>query len=53
MLSLVLLLQQLISHLPPALVLVLSIGVGAVSYCVFMWLTQKEEIEEIRGLIGG
>ncbi len=53
MLSLVLLLQQLIFHLPPALVLVLSIGVGAVSYCVFIWLTQKEEIEEIRGLIGG
>ena len=53
MLSLVLLLQQLIFHLPPALVLVLSIGVGAVSYCVFIWLTQKEEIEEIRQLIGG
>ena len=53
MLSLVLLLQQLISHLPPASVLVLSIGLGAVSYCVFIWLTQKEEIEEVRGLIGG
>jgi len=52
MLSLVLL-QQLISHLPPALVLVLSIGLGAVSYSVFIWLTQKEEIGEIRRLIGG
>ena len=53
MLSLVLLLQQLIFHLPPALVLVLSIGLGAVSYCMFICLTQKEEIGEIRGLIGG
>ena len=43
-----LLLQQLISHLPPALVLVLSIGLGAVSYSVFTWLTQKEDIREIR-----
>jgi hypothetical protein len=36
---------------PPALVL--SIGVGAVSYSVFIRLTQKEEIGEIRRLIGG
>ena len=46
----VMLLQQLISHLPPALVL--SIGLGAVSYSVFIRLTQKEDIREIRRLIG-
>ncbi len=51
MVSLVLLLQQLISHLSPALVLLLSIGLGAFSYLVFIWLTQKEELEEIRRLI--
>jgi hypothetical protein len=34
--TLVMLLQQLVSHLAPALVLVLSIGLGAVSYGVFM-----------------
>jgi hypothetical protein len=53
MVSLVMLLQQFVSHLSPALVLVLSIGVGAVSYSVFIRLTQKEEIGEIRELIGG
>jgi hypothetical protein len=53
MVSLVVLLQQLIYHLPPALVLVLSVGVGPVSYSVFIWLTQKEEIGEIRRLIRG
>ena len=52
MVSLVLLLQQLISHLTPALVLILSIGMGALSYSVFIWLTQKEEIGEIRRLTG-
>jgi hypothetical protein len=50
--SLVLTLQQFVSHLSPALVLVLSIGLGAVSYSVFIRLTQKEEIGEIRELIG-
>ena len=34
------------------LVLVLSIGLGAVSYSVFIRLMQKEEIEEIKELIG-
>ena len=53
MVSLVLLLQQLISNLSPALVLLLSIGLGAVSYFTFLWLTQKEELREIRQLIGG
>ena len=53
MVSLVLLLQQLIFHLSPALVLMLSIGLGAVSYSVFIWLTQKEDIREIRLLIDG
>ena len=53
MVSLVMLLQQLVSHLSPALVLVLSIGVGAVSYSVFIRLTQKEEIGEIRELLSG
>jgi hypothetical protein len=53
MVSLVLLLQQLITHLSPALVLVFSIGLGAVSYLVFIWLTQKEELGEIRRLIEG
>ena len=53
MVSLVLLLQQLISHLSPALVLLLSIGLGAFSYLVFIWLTQKEELGEIRLLIDG
>ena len=48
MVSLVMKLQQLTSHLSPALVLVFSIGQGAVSYGVFLWLTQKEEIREIR-----
>ena len=52
MVSLVMILQQLISHFPPAQVLVLSIGLGAVSYSVFLWLTQKEELGEIRRLIG-
>lgn len=52
MLSLVLMLQQFVSHLTPVLVLVLSIGVGAVSYSGFIWLTQKKELEEIRQLIG-
>jgi len=52
MVSLVLLLQQLISHLSPALVLLLSIGLGAVSYLMFIWLTQKKELREIRQLIG-
>ena len=51
MVSLVMMMQQLISHLPPALVL--SIGLGAVSYSVFIWVTPKEEIKEIRRLIGG
>jgi hypothetical protein len=36
-----------------ALVLMLSIGLGAVSYSVFIWLTQKEELGEIRRLIDG
>jgi O-antigen/teichoic acid export membrane protein len=53
MVSLVMLLQQLISHLSPALMLLLSIGLGAVSYSVFIWFTQKEEIGEIRLLIDG
>jgi len=53
MVSLVLLLQQLISHLSPALVLLLSIGLGAVSYIVFLCLTQKEGLGEIRRLIEG
>ncbi|MDW7775638.1 MAG: lipopolysaccharide biosynthesis protein [Methanosarcinales archaeon] len=53
MVSLVLLLQQFISHLSPALVLLLSIGLGAVSYLVFIWSTQKDEIGEIRRLIEG
>jgi hypothetical protein len=53
MVSLVLLLQQLISHLSPASVLLLSIGLGAVSYLVYIWLTQKEELVEIRLLIDG
>ena len=53
MVSLVVLLQQLASHLTPALMLVLSIGVGAVSYSVFIRLTQKKEFGEIRELIGG
>ncbi|NIA03304.1 MAG: oligosaccharide flippase family protein [Nitrospirae bacterium] len=53
MVSLVLLLQQLISHLPPALVLLLSIGLGTVSYFTFLWLTQNGEIRDIRLLIGG
>ncbi len=52
MFSLVLTLQQFVSHLSPALVLVLSIGLGAVSYSVFIWMTQKEDIREIRQLIG-
>jgi hypothetical protein len=52
MVSLVLTLQQFVSHLSPALVLVLSIGVGAVSYSMFIRLTQKEELGEIRRLIG-
>ncbi|HJH28380.1 MAG TPA: hypothetical protein C5S51_01600, partial [Methanosarcinaceae archaeon] len=52
MVSLVLTLQQFVSHLSPALVLVLSIGLGAVSYSVFIWMTQKEDIREIRQLIG-
>jgi len=52
MVSLVLLLQQLISHLSPALVLLLSIGLGAVSYFAFLWLTQKDEVLEIKRLIG-
>ncbi|TFH42716.1 MAG: MOP flippase family protein [ANME-2 cluster archaeon] len=52
MVSLVLLLQQLISHLSPALILLLSIGLGAVSYCAFLWLTQKDEVLEIKRLIG-
>jgi len=47
------LLQQLISHLSPVLVLVLSIGLGAVSYFVFIGVTQKDEIGEIRLLIDG
>jgi hypothetical protein len=41
MVTLVLLLQQLISHLSPVLVLLLSICLGAVSYLTFLWLTQK------------
>ncbi|MDW7775637.1 MAG: hypothetical protein SCH39_04765 [Methanosarcinales archaeon] len=53
MVSLVLLLQQFISHLSPNLVLFLSIGLGAVSYFVFIGLTQKEELGEIRRLIEG
>jgi hypothetical protein len=52
MVSLVLLLQQLISHLSPALVPLLSIGLGAVSYFAFVWFAQKEELGEIRQLIG-
>ena len=51
MFSLVLMLQQFVSHLSPALVLVLSIGMGAISYSGFFWLTQKEELGEIRQLI--
>ncbi len=52
MVSLVVVLQQFVSHLTPALVLVLSIGLGAISYSVFIRLTQKEELGEIRELIG-
>ncbi|MDW7775634.1 MAG: hypothetical protein SCH39_04750 [Methanosarcinales archaeon] len=47
------LLQQLISHLSPALVLHLSIRPETFSYLVFIWLTQKEEIKENRRLLKG
>jgi len=53
MFSLVMILQKLILNLSPALVLILLIALGAVSYSVFIWLTQKEEIEDIRRLTGG
>jgi hypothetical protein len=36
-----------------SLVLLLSIGLGAFSYFAFLWLTQKEELGEIRRLIDG
>ncbi len=39
MVSLVVLLQQFVSHLSPVLVLVLSIGLGAISHSVFIRLT--------------
>ena len=52
MAALVLILQQLTSHFSPTLVLLLSIGLGAVSYIMFIWLTQKEELDEIKQLIG-
>ena len=45
--------EQFVCHRSPGLVLFLSIGVGAASYSVFIWLTQKEEIGETRELIGG
>lgn len=51
MVLLVMILQQLISHLSPVLILFFSIVLGAVSYFVFLWLTQKEELEEIKRLI--
>jgi len=53
MAALVMAMQQMTSNLSPTLVLLLSIGLGAVSYSVFIWLTQKDEIGEIRQLIGG
>lgn len=52
MAALVLTMQQLTFNLSPTLVLLISIGLGAVSYSVFIWFTQKEELREIRQLIG-
>jgi hypothetical protein len=52
----------IVKHIAPAaagslimvwLVLMLSIGLGTVSYFTFLWLTQKEELGDIRRLIGG
>ena len=51
MVSLIMILQNLISSLSPLLILSLSISLGAVSYFVFLWLTQKEELDEIKRLI--
>ena len=53
MFSLVLMLQHFVAHSSSAMVLVLSIGMGVISYSGFIWLTQKEEIGEIRQLIYG
>jgi hypothetical protein len=44
-------LQNLISYLSPLLILSFSISLGAVSYLAFLWLTRKEELDEIKRLI--
>ncbi len=51
MASLIVILQILISPLLPLLILSFSILLGAVSYLAFLWLTQKEELDEIKQLI--
>ncbi len=51
MVSLITMLQILISSLPPVLILSFSILLGAVSYLAFLWLTQKDELDEIKQLI--
>ncbi len=51
MVSLIVILQIFISHLSPQVILLFSIALGAVSYLVFLWLTQKEELNEIKKLI--
>lgn len=51
MVSLIAILQILISSLPPVLILSFSILLGAVSYLAFLWLTRKEELDEIKRLI--
>ncbi len=53
MFSLIIILQKLCCSLPPLLILSSSIALGAVSYLVFLLLTQKEELDEIKRLIAG
>jgi O-antigen/teichoic acid export membrane protein len=51
MIVLVLMLQNLISSYSPVLILILSIAMGSFSYFIFLWIAQKDKLEELKHII--
>jgi len=47
----IMILQKMIIHLSPVLILSFSIIAGLISYSVFMYLIQKDELKEIKQII--
>ncbi|MCD4843593.1 MAG: lipopolysaccharide biosynthesis protein [Methanosarcinales archaeon] len=51
MVVVVLMLQNLISSYSPVLILILSIAMGSFSYFIFLWIAQKDKLEELKHII--